>query len=256
MIQTTYTREKDTEHTIYMCHYVLFSGMANKKTHLTIKASRSRKKDLRLRRRKEAPLIPRSCVKWPSLLDVIASPQISVKTKQQTSPIKLTDRKRTFLWRSPGSPLCKGTPHGRQKVRPTPSKSPATKRLRGSSARSLFSTETCDDTFEAFPLVFTDQQLAIVGECNVSSNSHNNYDPRAPQMSDTLQSFQFLKFRSNKKFRKWMLFSPMYSKLLKNPLHNGEPGDLDKHVLFLSVNLMGKVCCFFLHGNLWWSYDN
>ena len=36
-----------------------------------------------------------------------------------------------------------------------PSKSPATKRLRGSSARSLFSTETWDDTFEAFPLVFT-----------------------------------------------------------------------------------------------------
>ena len=129
----------------------------------------------------------------------------------------MTDRKRTFWSRSPGSPLCKGTPHGRQKVRPTPSKSPATKRLCGSSARSLFSTETCDDTFEAFPLVFTDQQLAIVGECNVSSNSHNNYDLRAPQMSDTLQSFQFLTFRSNKKFRKWMLFSPMYSKLLKNP---------------------------------------
>ena len=41
------------------------------------------------------------------------------------------------------------------------------------------------------------------------------------------------------------------------PLHNGEPGDLDQHVLFLSVNLMGEVCCFlFLHGNLWWSYDN
>ena len=33
-----------------MCHYVLFSGMANKKTHLTIKASRSKKKDLRLER--------------------------------------------------------------------------------------------------------------------------------------------------------------------------------------------------------------
>ena len=28
-------------------------------------------------------------------------------------------------------------------------------------------------------------------------------------------------------------------------LHNGEPGDLDQHVLFLSVNLMGEVCCFF-----------
>ena len=55
------------------------------------------------------------------------------------------------------------------------------KRLRGSSARSRFSTETCEDTFEAFPLVFTDQQLAIVGECNVPSCSHNNYDPKAPQ---------------------------------------------------------------------------
>ena len=35
------------------------------------------------------------------------------------------------------------------------------------------------------------------------------------------------------------------------PLHNGEPRDLDQNVLFLSVNLMGEVCCFFLHGNLW-----
>ena len=104
--------------------------------------------------------------------------------KQQTSPIKLTDRKRTFWSISPGSPLCKGTPYGRQKFRPKPSKSLATKRLRGSSARSLFSAETWDDTFETFPLVFTAQQLANVGECNVSSNSHNNYDPRAPQMSD------------------------------------------------------------------------
>ena len=84
--------------------------------------------------------------------------------------------------------MCKGTPHGRQKFRPTPSKSPATKRLRGSSARSLIPTETWDDTFEAFPFVFTVQQLANVGECNVSSSSHNNHDPRAPQMSDTLQS--------------------------------------------------------------------
>ena len=177
MIYTTHTREKDTKHTIYMWHYVLFWGMGKRKTHMTIKASRSRKKDLRLGRRKEAPLIPRFGVKWPSLLDVIASPHISVKKKQQTSPIKLTDRKRTFWLRSPGSPLCKGTPHGHQKFRPTPSKSPATKRLRGSSARSLFWTETCDDAFEAFPLVFTDQHLAIVGECNVSSSSHNNYDP-------------------------------------------------------------------------------
>ena len=79
-IDHTY-KEKDTEHTIYMLHYVLFSGMAKRKTHLTIKASRSRKKDQRLGKRKEAPLIPRSCVKWPSLLDVIASPQISVKKK-------------------------------------------------------------------------------------------------------------------------------------------------------------------------------
>ena len=29
------------------------------------------------------------------------------------------------------------------------------------------------------------------------------------------------------------------------PLHNGEPGDLVQNVLFLSVNLMGEVCCFF-----------
>ena len=29
------------------------------------------------------------------------------------------------------------------------------------------------------------------------------------------------------------------------PLHNGEPDDLDQNVLFLSVNLMGEVCCFF-----------
>ena len=115
MIYTTHTREKDTKHTIYMWHYVLFSGMGKRKTHLTIKASRSQKKDLRLGRRKEAPLIPRFGVKWPSLLDVIASPHISVKKKQQTSPIKLTDRKRTFWSRSPGSPLCKGTPHGHQK---------------------------------------------------------------------------------------------------------------------------------------------
>ena len=35
------------------------------------------------------------------------------------------------------------------------------------------------------------------------------------------------------------------------PLHNGEPRDLDQNVLILSVNLMGEVCCFFLHGNLW-----
>ena len=35
---------------------------------------------------------------------------------------------------------------------------------------------------------FTAQQLANVGECNVSWSSHNNYDPRAPQMSDTVQS--------------------------------------------------------------------
>ena len=65
------------------------------------------------------------------------------------------------------------------------------KRLRGSSARSLFSAETWNDIFEAFPLVFTAQQLANVGECNVSSSSHNNYDPRASQMSDTLQSISF-----------------------------------------------------------------
>ena len=29
------------------------------------------------------------------------------------------------------------------------------------------------------------------------------------------------------------------------PLHNGEPGDLDQNVLFLSVNLMDEVYCFF-----------
>ena len=191
--------------------------MAKRKTHLTIKASRSRKKDLRLGRRKEAPLIPCSCVKWPRLLDAIASPQISVKKKQQTSSIKLTDRKRTFWPRSLGSPLCKRTSHGRQKFRPTPSKSPATKRLRGSSARSLFSTETCDDTFEAFPLVFTDQQLGIVGECNVSSSSHNNYDLQAPQMSDTLQSISISQTPLEEEIQKMNAFSPMYSKPLKNP---------------------------------------
>ena len=152
--------------------------MAKRKTHLTIKASRSRKKDLRLGRRKEAPLIPCSCVKWPRLLDVIPSPQ---------------------------------------KFRPTPSKSPATKRLRGGSARSLFSTETCDDTFEAFPLVFTDQQLGIVGECNVSSSSHNNYDLQAPQMSDTLQSISISQTPLEEEIQKMNAFSPMYSKPLKNP---------------------------------------
>lgn len=164
--------------------------MAKRKTHLTIKVSRPRKKELKRARQKEAQLIPRSCLKWPGFLDLIASPQISLKKKKQNSPIKLTDRKRTFLSRSPGTPLSKGTPHGRQKFRPTPSKSPAMKRLRGSSARSLFSNETCDDTFEAFPLVFTEQESADVGEFKVSSRSLINVDPLEPvhQMSDTLQS--------------------------------------------------------------------
>ena len=109
-----------------MWHYVLFSGMAKRKTHLTIKASRSRKKDLRLGRRKEASLNTRSCVKWPRCHSFTTDFR---EEKQQTSPIKLTDRKRTFCSRSPGSPLCKGTPHGCQIFRSTPSKSPATKRL-------------------------------------------------------------------------------------------------------------------------------
>ena len=29
-------------------------------------------------------------------------------------------------------------------------------------------------------------------------------------------------------------------------LHNGEPGDVDQNFLFLSVNLIGENCCFFV----------
>ena len=29
-------------------------------------------------------------------------------------------------------------------------------------------------------------------------------------------------------------------------LHNAEPGDLNQNILFLSVNIMGEACCFFL----------
>ena len=97
--------------------------MVKRKTQLTIKVSRSRKKNLRLGRQNKTPLISQPCIKCPGLLDVIASPIIKLKKKQRTSPIKLTHRKRTFGSRSPGSPFCKGTPHRRQNFRPTPSKS-------------------------------------------------------------------------------------------------------------------------------------
>ena len=46
----TYKGKRYRTHNLYVWLYVLFSGMANKKTHLTIKASRTRKKDLRLER--------------------------------------------------------------------------------------------------------------------------------------------------------------------------------------------------------------
>ena len=245
MIWNTSAVHNDTDHTYkgkrYSTHnlcvvYVLFSGMAKRKMHLTIKASRSRKKDPRLGRRQDAPLIPRSCVKWPGLLDVIASSQVSVKKKKKkkkNSPIKLTDRKRTFWSRSQGSPLCKGTAHGRQKFRPTPSKSPATKRLRGSSARSLFSTDTCDDTFEAFPLVFTDQQ-ANVGECNVSSSSHDNYDPQAPQMSDTLQSISISQTPFQQEIQEMNAILPNVLKLLKNP-EQRNPFWISAHLFILTI---------------------
>ena len=157
--------------------------MVRRKTHLTIKVSRSKKKNLRIGRQNKTPLISQSCIKWPGLLDVIASPIITLKKKQQTSPIKLTDRKRTFGSRSPGSPFCKGTPHRRQKFRPTPSKSQSMKRLRGSSACSLFSSDTSDDTYEAELLVFTDEPSA-----DVHLNSQNNCDTQAPQKSDAMQS--------------------------------------------------------------------
>ena len=71
--------------------------MAKRKTHLTIKVSRPRKKELKRARQKEAQLIPRSCLKWPGFLDLIASPQISLKKKKQNSPIKLTDRQKNIF---------------------------------------------------------------------------------------------------------------------------------------------------------------
>ena len=162
--------------------------MAKKKTHLTIKISKSRKKQQRLGRQRKSLEIPRSCVKWPGLLDVLISPQISSKKKQDSSPIKSTDRKRKLWSRSPGSPLSKGTSHRRQKFRPTPSKSPATKRIRGSSARSLFTPESGDDTYEAFPLEFTAEPLADVRGLNSSSQESRNY-LQDSLTSDTLQSF-------------------------------------------------------------------
>ena len=154
--------------------------MVKRKTQLTIKVSRSRKKNLRLGRQNKTPLISQPCIKCPGLLDVIASPIIKLKKKQRTSPIKLTHRKRTFGSRSPGSPFCKGTPHRRQNFRPTPSKSPSMERLRGSSARSLFSS---DDTYKAELLVFTDKPSA-----DVHLNSQNNCDTHVPQKSDAMQS--------------------------------------------------------------------
>ena len=91
-------------------------------------------------------------------------------------------------------------PHRRQKFRPTPSKSPATKRIRGSSAQSLFTPESGDDTYEAFPLEFTAEPLADVRGLNSSSQESRNY-LQDSLTSDTLQSFS-LSQRLNKTFRK------------------------------------------------------
>ena len=169
--------------------------MVNRKTHLTNKVFRSKKKNLRLGRQNKTPLISQPCIKWPGLLDVTASPIIKLKKKQRTSPIKLTDRKGTFGSRSPDSPFCKGTPHRRQNFRPTPSKSPSMKWLRGSSARLLFSSDTSDDTYKAELLVFTDEPSA-----DVHLNSQNNCDTQV----------QFLKLHMNETFKKCMLSVMMY----------------------------------------------
>ena len=57
------------------------------------------------------------------------------------------------------------------------------KRLRGSSARLLFSSDTSDAVYKAELLVFTDEPSA-----DVHLNSQNNCDTQVPQKSDAMQS--------------------------------------------------------------------
>ena len=59
------------------------------------------------------------------------------------------------------SPQSTGIPRRHHRVKPTPTKSPATNRFRGKSARAIFAPEfgQCDDTLEAYPLTSTDVSL-------------------------------------------------------------------------------------------------
>ena len=95
-INREYIVKRHPIHVEYSLLFLIFyvSDMAKKKTRLTIKISKSRKKQQRLGRQRKSLGIPRPCVKWPGLLDVLISPQISSKKKQDSSPIKSTDRKR------------------------------------------------------------------------------------------------------------------------------------------------------------------
>ena len=80
-----------------------------------------------------------------------------------------------------------------------PSKSPATMRLRGSSARSLFSTETCDDTFEAFPLVFTAVKKHWIRYYDtVYERDGINYFWSIKNSNDVLNNFKSKNFQASK----------------------------------------------------------
>ena len=147
------------------------------------------RKTFRLGRWKEAPLIPRLCVKWPGLLVVIAPPQISVKKKNNKPHTLNWQIDREHVGRDHQVPRCvKERPMDARNLGQHPQSHQQRSGYVVVRLVHFCSTETGDDIFEAFPLVFTAQQLANVWECNVSSSSLNNYDPRAPQMSDTLQS--------------------------------------------------------------------